>query len=202
MRRSPYAGMMFNGQGRPLNPDAWSSTLPASMGGNRTPIIDEDHLYNNKPSWVEAYHSKLIEGKTKSSFGEAPKRLRRMTIDEAAIIQTFPTDYVFEGPQSSVFSQIGNAVPCKLASAVFRAVRQSLDESDNISLQSRLGSQAEKGSREALKKSSAEVWWAALSKQEQSSRKDELARELDARGMDIPDSDYGWENAVYEAEHA
>lgn len=131
LRRSPYAGMMFNGQGRPLNPDAWSSTLPASMGGNRTPIIDEDHLYNNTPSWIEEYHAKLIKGETQNVYNEAPKRLRRMTIDEAAILQTFPADYVFEGPQSSVFSQIGNAVPCKLAAAVFNAVKQSLDGRDS-----------------------------------------------------------------------
>ena len=77
-----------------------------------------------------------------------------------------------------------------------------MDESDNISLQSRLGSQAEKGTREAPKKSNAEVWWAALSKQEKNSRKDDLDRELEARGMDIPDSDYGWANAAYEAEYA
>lgn len=127
MRRSPYAGMLFNGQGRPLNPDTWSSTLPATMGGNRTPIIDEDHLYDNKPSWVEDYHAMLVNGHKESSFKEVPTRLRRMTIDEAAIIQTFPSDYVFKGPQSSIFSQIGNAVPCKLAAAVFAGVKQSLD---------------------------------------------------------------------------
>jgi hypothetical protein len=47
-----------------------------------------------------------------------------------------------------------------------------------------------------------ETWWAAFSKREQSHRKNELARELDTRGMDIPDSDYGWANAAYEAEYA
>ncbi len=46
-------GIFLNGQGGSLNPDAWSSTLPTSMGSNRTPIIDEDHLYNNKESWIE-----------------------------------------------------------------------------------------------------------------------------------------------------
>ena len=51
LRKSPYAGMLFNGQGRPLNPDGWSSTLPASMGGNRTPIIDKHHLYEYRESW-------------------------------------------------------------------------------------------------------------------------------------------------------
>lgn len=33
MRKSPYAGMYFNGQGRPINIDGYSNTLPASMGG-------------------------------------------------------------------------------------------------------------------------------------------------------------------------
>lgn len=127
IRKSPYAGMLFNGQGRPLNPDAWSSTLPASMGGNRTPIIDEEHLYNNEPSWVEEYHAKLTSGEITSEYKIAPSRLRRMTIDEAAIIQTFPTEYIFEGPQSRVFSQIGNAVPCDLAEAVFNAVKLALN---------------------------------------------------------------------------
>ena len=41
MRKSPYAGMIFNGLGRPLNLDGVSATLPASMGGNKTPIMDE-----------------------------------------------------------------------------------------------------------------------------------------------------------------
>lgn len=126
LRKSPYAGMLFNGQGRPLNPDTWSSTLPASMGGNRTPIIDEDHLYDNEPSWVEKYHKGILEGKTKSEYADAPARLRRLTIDEAAIIQTFPNNYQFTGPQSKIFSQIGNAVPCKLAEVVICAVKDAL----------------------------------------------------------------------------
>ncbi len=126
MRKSPYAGMLFNGQGRPLNPDAWSSTLPASMGGNRTPIIDEDHLYDGKPSWVEEYHRKIQEGELTPEYGEVPSRLRRLTIDEAAILQTFPKDYQFSGPQSRVFSQLGNAVPCQLAEVVFNVVRERL----------------------------------------------------------------------------
>lgn len=126
LRKSPYAGMLFNGQGRPLNPDAWSSTLPASMGGNRTPIIDEDHLYDDQPSWVEDHHKKLMTGKCTAKYKDAPSRLRRLTIDEAAILQTFPTNYKFMGPQSRVFTQIGNAVPCKLAEVVASAVRSSL----------------------------------------------------------------------------
>jgi DNA (cytosine-5)-methyltransferase 1 len=127
LRKSPYAGMLFNGQGRPLNPDAWSSTLPASMGGNRTPIIDEEHLYDNSPSWVEEYHEQIMAGKIEPNFKEAPKRLRRLTIHEATILQTFPLDYIFSGSSSKVFSQIGNAVPCKLAEVVMTVVRKSVE---------------------------------------------------------------------------
>jgi DNA (cytosine-5)-methyltransferase 1 len=135
LRKSPYAGMLFNGQGRPLNPDAWSSTLPASMGGNRTPIIDENHLYNNMSSWVETYHRSLIEGSRQAKYGNAPKQLRRLTIDEAIVLQTFPENYIFIGPQSKIFSQIGNAVPCKLAQVVAEVVKLrilSLTENDNV----------------------------------------------------------------------
>lgn len=126
LRRSPYAGMMFNGQGRPLNPDGWSSTLPASMGGNRTPIIDERHLYEYKESWVEKYHEKLWGGAEATPELAVPKYLRRLTIDEAALLQGFPANYEFIGPQSKVYCQIGNAVPCTLAEAVASAVRDLL----------------------------------------------------------------------------
>jgi DNA (cytosine-5)-methyltransferase 1 len=126
LRRSPYAGMLFNGQGRPLNPDGWANTLPASMGGNRTPIIDEKHLYDQEPSWVESYHHHLINGGRPQGMHEVPSYLRRLTINEAAILQGFPENYKFCGPSSKVYSQIGNAVPCDLAYVVASAVLSAL----------------------------------------------------------------------------
>ncbi|OPX55764.1 DNA (cytosine-5)-methyltransferase 1 [Oceanospirillum multiglobuliferum] len=118
LRKSPYAGMLFNGQGRPLNPDGWASTLPASMGGNRTPIIDDRHLYQGGNSWVEEYHRNLLKGCKPQGMHEAPSYLRRLTINEAALLQTFPEEYIWCGPNSKVYSQIGNAVPCELAKVV------------------------------------------------------------------------------------
>lgn len=126
LRKSPYAGMLFNGQGRPLNPDGWASTLPASMGGNRTPIIDDNHLYNDAASWVEDYHRHLMAGGKPQGMHDSPSYLRRLTIDEAALLQTFPGNYIFCGPSSKVFSQIGNAVPCRLANVVAKCVTNSL----------------------------------------------------------------------------
>lgn len=118
LRKSPYAGMLFNGLGRPVKIEGYCATLPASMGGNKTPIIDEDELYKNSKSWVEDYHSKIMNGGNPSEFAEAPKRLRRLTVEESLILQTFPINYKFAGSQSSIFKQIGNAVPCNLGYAI------------------------------------------------------------------------------------
>jgi len=117
MRRSPYAGMLFNGAGRPLSANGVASTLPASMGGNKTPIVDEEEIFEGKASYVEAYHRKLTAGQPARS-GDAPSRLRRLTVDECLAIQTFPDDYVLMGSKSAMYRQIGNAVPCLLAEAV------------------------------------------------------------------------------------
>lgn len=123
LRKSPYAGMIFNGMGRPLNLDGVSSTLPASMGGNKTPIVDEDLLRDtNAEDWVKEYHGKLWRGEITPEFGPAPQRLRRLSIVESAAIQTFPVDYKFCGSKSAIYTQIGNAVPCKLAQTVASVV--------------------------------------------------------------------------------
>lgn len=127
LRKSPYAGMLFNGLGRPIRIDGLASTLPASMGGNKTPIVDEDCLYQGRRNWVEGYHRKLLSGYRPNALQEAPRRLRRLTLREAAIIQTFPNSYVFRGSKSSQYRQIGNAVPCELAHQVAE-VAMSLHE--------------------------------------------------------------------------
>ncbi len=123
MRKSPYAGMYFNGQGRPIDVDGYANTLPASMGGNKTPFIDEEYLYGEAESdWVVEYHKGLMDGTIVPEFKDAPERLRRITINEAARIQSFPDDYVFCGNKGKIYTQIGNAVPCKLAEVVAKAV--------------------------------------------------------------------------------
>jgi DNA (cytosine-5)-methyltransferase 1 len=127
LRSSPYAGMLFNGQGRPLDPDGYASTLPASMGGNRTPIVDEEQLYGDGEAWVVGYHSRLLNGGKPLARRFAPARLRRLTIDEAAALQTFPPDYEFVGRSSAVFAQIGNAVPCELARRIGLSVQAVLN---------------------------------------------------------------------------
>lgn len=129
MRKSPYSGMYFNGQGRPINIDGYANTLPASMGENKTPFVDEEYLYGGaKEDWVVGYQKGLMEGTVKSEFKGAPARLRRITIKEAIRIQTFPDDYIFIGNKGKIYTQIGNAVPCKLAEVVAKVVVDYLKE--------------------------------------------------------------------------
>ena len=47
---------------------------------------------------------------------------RALTNRERARLQTFPDDYVFEGPKESVRKQIGMAVPSKGAKVIFEAI--------------------------------------------------------------------------------
>lgn len=125
MRKSPYAGMMFNGAGRPLSAKAYASTLPASMGGNRTPFIDEHEIFEGKTHYAEIYHQRLMQG-LQPLKGKAPEHLRRLTVDECLAIQTFPQNYKLSGSQSAQYRQIGNAVPCKLAEAVGKTIVEKI----------------------------------------------------------------------------
>lgn len=58
-------------------------------------------------------------------FGDG--ETRRLSWQEAAAIQTFPVDMKFCGDLTSVYKQIGNAVPCNLAEAVAIRVRETLE---------------------------------------------------------------------------
>jgi DNA (cytosine-5)-methyltransferase 1 len=127
LRRSPYAGMLFNGQGRPLSLDAPAPTLPASMGGNRTPIIDQEQLDEGSEPWVVGYHRRLWVDR-KPPLKRVPARLRRLTLEEAAAIQTFPLKMKWEGTLGQQFRQVGNAVPPGMAYHVAIAIRRALAE--------------------------------------------------------------------------
>ncbi len=59
-------------------------------------------------------------------LSRADGTVRYFTVREAARLQTFPDDYIFQGAWTEAMRQLGNAVPVRLAEVVARSVAQSL----------------------------------------------------------------------------
>jgi DNA (cytosine-5)-methyltransferase 1 len=55
-----------------------------------------------------------------------PNKERRLSARECAILQSFPNDFVFEGSLSSVYKQIGNAVPILMAREIASKIKDML----------------------------------------------------------------------------
>jgi len=126
MRPSAYRGsLLFNGNGRPLLLGGQAHTLPASMGGNATPIVDQREIETGEESWIAWYHRRLLAGG--KPLRRVPAHIRRITVEEAAALQTFPMGMEWHGTRLARFRQIGNAVPPRLALDVAMAVARAIE---------------------------------------------------------------------------
>lgn len=124
LRPDPYDGHVYNGGGRPIDLARPAPTLLASMGGNKTPWLDTAGV-------VPGYHAHLRRGG--APRGGVVSGARRITVAEAALLQTFPVPELhgergvaFAGRRSSRYRQIGNAVPPRLAQAIGVALAEQL----------------------------------------------------------------------------
>jgi DNA (cytosine-5)-methyltransferase 1 len=118
LRPSPYAGHVYNGGGRPIDLSAPSPTILASAGGYKTPWIDTLGI-------AVEYHKHLVSGGPPRE-GAVPGA-RRLTAEESALLQTFPRKIKFAGSRSSQYTQIGDAVPPRLAEVLGREILKQLN---------------------------------------------------------------------------
>lgn len=117
-RPSPYAGQLYNGGGRPIDLDAPCHTILASAGGYKTHWVDTQGV-------ARRYHRHLLSG-GKPWVGEVPGA-RRLTVEESALIQTFPSWLTFSGSRSAQYTQVGDAVPPLLARVLGTAILPQLN---------------------------------------------------------------------------
>ena len=117
LRPNPYHGQLFNGGGRAVDFAKPAPTMLASAGGNKTHFVDVGHQ-------VPPYHSHLMRG-GKPRSGELPEA-RRLTVEECAALQTFPSAMRFSGSRSSQYAQIGNAVPVRFAAAIGNCIAEQI----------------------------------------------------------------------------
>ena len=123
LRPSPYAGHIYNGGGRPIDPLGPCHTVLASSGGYKTHWIDTEGV-------APEYHAHLMRG-GKPRDGAVPGA-RRLSVEECAILQSFPRDFEFAGKRSSQYTQVGDAVPPDLAYAVGHSVLCQINGRHNM----------------------------------------------------------------------
>lgn len=62
------------------------------------------------------------DGRDNSKMVGRSENTIRLTVDQAATLQSFPAQFPWQGSRSSQFAQVGNAVPCLLAWHVLKQV--------------------------------------------------------------------------------
>jgi len=89
------------------------------LGGGKTGIA-------RRLSWNEPGLTVLCSPSQKQTERCHPDETRPFTVRENARIQSFPDDWIFEGPITAKYKQIGNAVPVEFAKHIGLSIKKYL----------------------------------------------------------------------------
>ena len=81
-------------------------------------------------SWEEPSLTLTCSPSQKHTERCHPSETRPLSVREYARIQTFPDEWIFLGSTSSIYKQIGNAVPVNLGYHLGRTIIAMLDENE------------------------------------------------------------------------
>lgn len=97
--------------------------LPESVRRYRSDIFNDKYkrLKWNEPSWTLTAHMQ------RDCLAYIhPTQTRSLSVREAARLQSFPDDFVFDAPMTRMFELVGNSVPPFLAEAIARPIVEQI----------------------------------------------------------------------------
>ncbi|WP_330342632.1 DNA cytosine methyltransferase [Streptomyces sp. NBC_00557] len=89
---------------------------PSCVGGSGSRAT----LYGERDAGRWIADTRLVPADSLPAYRGGRKDMIRVSVSDAAALQTFPPDHPFQGPRTKQYEQVGNAMPRKLAEAVIR----------------------------------------------------------------------------------